>query len=630
MSNVILNKIDIENSHFDYDKINKLYDFYLIENHAESFKKNARIFDDTLLKENVLAVQYTSGKSFILMLKKDRMNETAISEIIKNAQSEDYDLTKKKLPVPFESYPHSFLQILFNALAKSEKQDVSNLGGKLYYFSEMPKSEKQLFCVEFKISTGYKIDLLGRTFTKSEKSFGEPEYVLQANNTLKLRSKDDKSKSFYTLGQYKGTRHETTFLNASNTTQFEKSKIGIFSKLLEKFHARYGDFIQLEIKEEADWEKLEVKSSILQKREHLRKIKRGLEHKTLNIVDTIGDSSSKKFCELLKKSFENLFTDEKYFLGDNRELNFNICISNSVKPDCLNLRVIHSKSYYENQADEKDPYAVYSDMVVQHVTLEDFTKTRDGSLSEAACIVLVNELLVKSDLIQRNNQISLADWNSYNFEQAWTFCHCEEEFIDNGSQKKTKINHFYMMSIQPNGNFEIKEVTKDSSENNMFSLFEEIFEMNNMSAERHNKFDEKYRGLVINPKSEINIIQDSSYFTMPNFLEIKDALKNGTINRTKNALEKFFGASIDIYYKKSIEDNCEYYSVGQIGSGMNTTIERAARMRKVLPYDNSQLFFRQVLDTMNVIFVRNGQLTVLPFPFKYLREYAKMNGSIEK
>ena len=78
----------------------------------------------------------------------------------------------------------------------------------------------------------------------------------------------------------------------------------------------------------------------------------------------------------------------------------------------------------------------------------------------------------------------------------------------------------------------------------------------------------------------------------------------------------------DIYYKKT--ENTFYYSTGQIGAGMQNKIERASHIRKVKPYENSPLFYEELLETMNVTFVRNGQLTILPFPFKYLREYIQM------
>ena len=69
------------------------------------------------------------------------------------------------------------------------------------------------------------------------------------------------------------------------------------------------------------------------------------------------------------------------------------------------------------------------------------------------------------------------------------------------------------------------------------------------------------------------------------------------------------------------KENAAFYSVNQIGAGMNTTVARAANIRKVIPYGTAPIFFNELLETMNVTFVRNGQLTILPFPFKYLREY---------
>ena len=113
MSRIFLNKIDV--SSIDYAEIDKRYDFYLIENQGEGFKPNARIFDDSLAIENVLAVQYTRGKSFILMMKKNQQNDSVVAQIIKNAQNEKFDLTKKKLAVPFEKFQHSLIQVLFKA-----------------------------------------------------------------------------------------------------------------------------------------------------------------------------------------------------------------------------------------------------------------------------------------------------------------------------------------------------------------------------------------------------------------------------------------------------------------------------------------------------------------------------------
>lgn len=627
MSRAFLNKIDVSN--IDYAEIDKRYDFYLIENQGEGFKANARIFDDSLATENVLAVQYTIGKSFILMMKKNRLNDSTVTEIIKNARNEKIDLTKKKLSVPFEKFQHSLIQILFNALAKSpSSNDVSNLGGKLYYFSE--KSKKQIFCVEVRLSDGFVLHLDGRTFTESTKSKGEKEYVLQPNNTLRLRSKSDAGKCFYTLSQYKDTRHQISFLDASSISKFESSKIGILSRLLEKFHKEYGTFVQLRIVEECDWEKLDVKAASSQKKEHLRRMKQMLCGKKINIVDKIMKEGSSDFCRKLKESIERIFTKEDYFLKNDKELNFSVNFCEKEEKDSLNLRVIHYKPYYETTG-EIDPYERFIDKPVQHVTYEDFPKykrddkkgaVKKGDLEESACIVVLNELLVKYDLIANaKKSISLINWKSYNYKNEWKFCHCKEKAAD--PEKKIRERHYYLMTIKPNGLFEINEVTSEQED---YRFYDEIFALNNMKAERHNKWDEKYIGLIINSNREIDIIQETPYFMLPSIDDVDSAIKDGLIDRKKETLEKLFSACLDIYYKKNVDDSCEYYSVGQIGSGIQQPkVERSAHVRKVIPFQESKLFFRDVLDTMNVTFVRNGQLTVMPFPFKYLREWIEMN-----
>ena len=55
---------------------------------------------------------------------------------------------------------------------------------------------------------------------------------------------------------------------------------------------------------------------------------------------------------------------------------------------------------------------------------------------------------------------------------------------------------------------------------------------------------------------------------------------------------------------------------------MKYNMERASVIREVQAVENSPLIFKDLLPLMGVEFVRYGMLTVMPFPFKYLREYA--------
>ena len=234
-------------------------------------------------------------------------------------------------------------------------------------------------------------------------------------------------------------------------------------------------------------------------------------------------------------------------------------------------------------------------------------------------------MIVKSDLPKANDtqgKISIFDWESLGYKKDWTFCYCEEEWHDNGpNAKKTKTEHFFFMKIHPDGSFLIGEKTKDLFNQEEFEILEKIFERNNMSLpkERRNKSTEKYKGLVMNDQGQINIIQDTPFIMYPDWEKINAGLKEGINMRINELRDIYFKGCLDIYYKE--KENAAYYSVNQIGAGMNTTVARAANIRKVIPYGTAPVFFNELLETMNVTFVRNGQLTILPFPFKYLREY---------
>ena len=92
--------------------------------------------------------------------------------------------------------------------------------------------------------------------------------------------------------------------------------------------------------------------------------------------------------------------------------------------------------------------------------------------------------------------------------------------------------------------------------------------------------------------------------------------------RNKTSIDELFPAVTDI---KSFDTNGNslYYFSGIIGAGMKRLIPTAANIRMVDTYRHSKLFFNDLLKLMAVTFVRNGQLTIMPFPFKYLIEFIR-------
>ena len=62
---------------------------------------------------------------------------------------------------------------------------------------------------------------------------------------------------------------------------------------------------------------------------------------------------------------------------------------------------------------------------------------------------------------------------------------------------------------------------------------------------------------------------------------------------------------------------------------MQSKIPRAATIRTIYPdfSGGKDTEIVKLLPLLSATFVRNGQYTVLPFPFKYLREFANINGN---
>jgi hypothetical protein len=95
--------------------------------------------------------------------------------------------------------------------------------------------------------------------------------------------------------------------------------------------------------------------------------------------------------------------------------------------------------------------------------------------------------------------------------------------------------------------------------------------------------------------------------------------------RGKAEKEELLSSRLDIFYQVNENQTEASYFVGEISEGIQSKFQNATNIRKIKAVKNlqgqqSKLVFDQLLQTMAVDFVKQGSLTVLPFPFKYLRE----------
>jgi hypothetical protein len=592
------NKLDYS---LNRSAIDETYDFFYLETSDRYIQRGAYILDVASMNDNIKAIKFESGRRLLLMMSHCDSNRDKLKQTIRSIDGGDnFSVVSLKVNDLSEDV---ILQLLLNALSAydSDFLKFNNLTGHLYCFHESwikhgkEKSADVIWsvpCLEIAITPDYCLKTSVRTFsserlkkkiTFTKRKFEDyPEYVFSNRNTLRRKLSGETDTAFI-MRQVDGTKTEIPFLDIQNVDRFSRCKVGVTNSIINAFNEKYIpmahiDFDYVEVKSRIDYSKACA-------RENSSVIHSMLESKGVCIVDQIGDEYSAVFCD----SIRDLLV-KKYSVTPS--------IGKRVKKDKLNICIIHNSAYYDGENDPHDKE--HQDAVVQYVTFEDFADS-----SEFAISTVVHESLIKSDL--QNREITLFDWKSLEIDEDMSF----------GIEDKTEDDtSYFFMTIHPNGAFSIKEQELTLFEMNEYSDCVDIFETAKTKSE-------VVKGIIRDGEGRINVIKDTGLITIPESAEIESLLSLGDNKlRGKERREGLMSSCLDI--KLFEKDGAQYYFVGTIGEGMRWNILRAANIRRIEAYKDSPLMFEQLLPTMNVTFVHNGQLTVLPFPFKYLREYVNM------
>lgn len=582
---------------FDKELFSKNYDIFCIRTSEKHFKNGAYIIDATLLSNNVCSVLFKSGREIFVLMKSNGSNKSLLKNAILKEDGADRITISQVTPNSLKD--DIVFQLMLNSLGNYESPllKFNNLTGHLYCFHPNwlirgRKSEADVVfkvpCLELRLSSEFRLNMEVHTFTSEllrnkiefkKKKFDEyPKYIFSAHNTLRRKLKDDVGYSFI-MRQTKNAKTEIAFLDIQNIDRFNQSKMGILTTVLENFNDRFSSIAHLDFESITDYKALDYTRSVAN--ENKQAISDLLSIKPIKIVDCIDDEYSKIFC---KEICDLLLS--KYGIKTS--------CGKRVAKDHLNIRVIHNAAFY---ADSDDPHRIFNDVAVQHITFEDFSEC-----SEFAISTVIHEMLIKADLVKQ--KISLFDWNTLGLK----------DDIDFGIVVTDEQNTKYIfMTIHPDGTFNISEQTLNLFEANKYNQCVEIFENAKMNSV-------KVHGIIRDALGNINIIKDTEWFTIPEIYSIKAELANGNTKlRGKEKRNELLSSCLDI--KMFNNGVSEYYFVGTIGNGMRWLINRAANIRKIEPFEDSILMFEKLLPLMNVTFVHNGQLTIIPFPFKYLREH---------
>lgn len=649
------------NIRFNFQQIVKEYTIVKFSTSENFIKYGALILDKIELELNAKSIIFERGKSFYALFDKNYISNVDLSkqlEKIEDGNKLSFKILNKTELELLET--HTLSQLLINSIAtpNHKRLTFNNLTGKLYLFNpnhlkiSKSKDKEQIFKIvglEFYIAPNCCLQLNVKTFSSvllskqmdfSKKKLKEyPKYTfVHSTNTLKrvLPSESIKGENLFILKQTskKGSleKNNIPFFDFSNLNEFKNSKIGMLSDVFDSIKEKLSNYLSIDFKSAKT-------NNIIR---HSNTFDYSKLNESIFLIDSIKDENSNEHLESIKGEIENHIPNSK------------IEIYKKENKTGYNVKLIHNKSFYQKY-EQKDPYKPSNN--IQHITSEYFKLN-----SKASIKAIIKELVIKNDI--RNKKISIIDWSKYNYKNKWIF------------GIKSNID-FYFLTIEYNGVLSYEKFESDlfnqseydelcsiydNDSNIEFIVKDDIGNIN--IIKRTNNFTlpefEKINDSLIKENSKISIKKDVALSVVNEVFEtekvkefenkikqIENWNKENLLNCFKNRNDKkifvdkvkqetgeviksyfrdksryeILDSQLDIHSFKENERN--YYFVGIKGKGIQQSISRASVIREIETYGNSEYVFENLLPLMNVDFVKNGDLTVLPFPIKYLREWKK-------
>lgn len=581
----------------------------------------------------------------------------------------------------FEGQEHILLRLFLNTLSMprttEENVGVTNLTGRLVCISGKGKGGT-IFAVEPSIDQNMRLQLEARSYCNYFKKRKEIERDSRLNP-------EDKRKKIANLAQYTYNKETLTMkrvyderpknspiytkaaLNGKKAVvkhiswyrDFEKTKVGVWGAVLAQYFYRDLDkYIAFRYKEyNAVFEEGFSKPYSQEIRSRLKIY---LERKQPVIVNLVGNEGKKAvevFQELVKEITGSIFDRAK-----------------TIQESRPNIVVVHPEDSYEPGEDD---YIEDSSAVIQHLTTsnEGLTSNEKKSVAE---FILFN-LVIKDEI--KNGVLELVSPAELGLGMGWSFVVPIYRRLSNGGRPMLTLFSFVAATI--NGDDKVSYETIEGPDSVNFIKWSPYFENANQSPEgliispegdvmAISKRGEYVMWDALAIRKELNEVDQGRQTTFRanqviSFLQkeypevaeaieglgelrisgadlydkcIKQVVKN---NQKKpeivEAVYQEFGVRIQAFFKSErklaeifgtlkgvnmvkVDSHNALYFVGTKDTpykGKNNAIT----LRRVVALEGHNRF-DELLATMTPDYVKNKELTVVPWIFKYLREYVRM------
>ncbi|EAY30985.1 hypothetical protein [Microscilla marina] len=531
-------------------------------------------------------------------------------------------------------------------------------------------------CLEINVKTFTNIYFKNRlSFSKKRPYTSYPKYALEFITMSMKRlpgfsdQKEDDDQELFIIKQFPGKKNNITFIDFGTFDKFQVSKCGTVSTILKLIKQELNRYLFISFKELSPQLICQYNS----KNTALKKVRIGhhLSYKKINIADVINDAESQELVLHLSNTLRTQYPT------------CTITQKSRIQKSSFNFRLIHDKEFYEHN-NLSDSYQVYNKVPVNHLNLYELKKIKDSDdldkketkRIKAIADTLIKEVIIKYDIIQGN--ISITDWKAFGIDGVYIFA------SKMPAEEKETIDQYCFLEIDTTGklNFSLHKKDTflgDSRYDEIAEYFEddntvegividplgninaikrtdiitlpEIVKIGHILEKQAQKYSFKKSELIAYLKECRPIDKIKPYLEKVNNYpntkipkdEIRGLLKQQNLTKELSNLVfkktngqiliraylkgqkpryELLSSSFDINYQEL--KNYALYHVG-IKDVNGYDISRASVIRVIESLDNSNLFFEKLLPLMSVDFVKNHELTVKPFPFKYIDEWIRMN-----
>ncbi len=582
--NAIINRLKAE---FDLTALDASYDFFKLMTTDRYIPSMAYTLDKPVEKIKAMSLVYEpKTKSAFAMFGKNVIERRKLEEAL-----EDPNIIVSPIK-PSDLAPHFLIRLLLSALGNySEEFQYNNVNGRFFITNPkwLSKNKLTMVACEFKVDpdltfAAHAVSFSSTRLFSPKKIASLPRYTYGgAHGALRRALASDNDANVYVpKAPTDGSRVSLDFLRFDeNGKKYKETRCYLMYKVLEIFNASYQGMVSLAFEELAIKTTLGTPSD----KKFMDGVLMDLRLRNVNLVNLC---NAQEECD----TFDDIFR----LVGEMIPCS----VSEKIDPDCPNIVFLHEKGYYP---EGEDPYASFDrTSVIQAVTVEDAGREVEAFLAEQKpgddrdCPIIntiLKELAIKLNL--RDRVLTMDNWVAHGFTGNYVFGALYD-------------NRLYYLTVDPLGR--ISYISKDDD-------FSSFFDPNLQGlTEKMEDSPLKGKFIVQDDKGSVNIIGKTELITLPT----KDIFSAHEI-RGKVARPVYLSGVTDINFYDATEG--PMFNVGPQGSGMKKKLPKASRLYKVEVVTGKEIM-SDLLPLMAVAFVRYGDYTVLPYPFKYLREYIEI------